>query len=109
MIKYRIDQNAGVLPSEGIPVIQAIDKIATRGVFTVFIRHLLVASKTKIGGMPRVVCGFMPIIKAGGITCDEGKFILGDSAQSYDFATDIALTMLDRKLRQAQGFAVKVT
>ena len=100
MQKYRVDQNEGLSPREGKPLVQAEDLIETRGVFRFVIQHVLVYDE------PRPRRGFAPAIRVGGLTTEALSPHFGEDDDAYQRAKAVGDRLLDRKTREVSGNAV---
>lgn len=99
MIKYRVDQNAGRLPAYGRIVIQALDRIDRKSIYTLFIRHILEYGP---GGAP--LRAFMPVVVCNGIV-ECGPSTIGEDYRRYDMVVEDGFKMLNRMVKELEEYA----
>ena len=107
MTKYRVDQNEGVRPREGTPLVQATDTIEYMGVFTLIVLHVLVHGGEDSSQDRR---GFSATVKTNDGLAVEGLFpIFGEGDEAYSSAKTNGIGLLHRKFFETNGLAVQVS
>ena len=101
---YRIDQNDGQLPEEGKPVVQAVDPVEARSVFTLSVKHVLACDESGV-----VRRGFMPSVKVDCLPPEDGDVCFGDNGVACGMAIGKGFLMIERKMNELNGLAVAVT